>query len=158
MPSKYKAWIAVDPGAKGYSCLLIPDIKTIEFKSNKDKPTDILSWYSEIDNCYDIRVVLIEDVHNIYGVSSKSNFNFGYNTGFISGIVYATGVSIDKVAPKKWQKELSITSKGKDIKPEVYEKAISLYPYAQLTKVRGGKDYDKSDALMIAHYARLTYR
>jgi hypothetical protein len=153
----YQAWIGVDPGAKSYSCLLCPEKKLVTFKSNIDKPVDIYTWYQEVMLTFNIKMTLIEDVHNIFGVSSKSNFQFGFNTGLITGIIQATGYSLDKIPPKVWHKKLGITSTGKDIKKEVAEKAISLYPYANVTKPRGSIDLDKTDALMLAHTARLMY-
>ena len=153
----HTSWIGIDPGSKGFSCLLVPDIKLVEFKSNLDKPLDIYAWYSELSIRFNIRIVLMEKVHNIYGVSSKSNFQFGYNTGLITGIVQSTGIGMDQIAPKAWQKLVGITSKGKDIKKEVASKAIELYPYAKVSKPRGSIDTDKTDALMIAHTARIMY-
>ena len=44
---------------------------------------------------YNIQCIMIEDVHSIYGVSAKSNFNFGFNTGLVTGIVQTLGVRVD---------------------------------------------------------------
>ena len=151
------AWVGIDPGIKGYSCLLVPEMGLVDFKPNTDLPLDICTWYSQVALKFNLRIVLIEDVRNIFGVSSRSNFQFGYNTGLITGIVKATGLGMDRVAPKAWQKRIGITSKGKDIKKEVASKAIELYPYATVFKPRGSIDTDKTDALMITHTARIMY-
>lgn len=153
----YTAWVGVDPGSKGYSCLLCPDRKLVAFKSNADSPQDIYAWFNKIALDFNLRITLIEDVRNIYGVSSRANFSFGFNTGLITGIIQSTGLSLDKIPPKAWQKKVGITSTGRAIKKEVAEKAVALYPYADVTKPRGSIDTDKTDALMIAHTARLIY-
>lgn len=101
---------------------------------------------------------VIEDVHSIFGTSAKSNFNFGFNTGLITGIIQASGLPLAKVQPKAWQKAVGCKSSGKDLKKEVGKLAQDLYPYADITGPKGGLLDGKSDSLMIAHYATLTYR
>ena len=103
-------------------------------------------------------MAIIEDVHSLYGMSAKSNFSFGFNTGLITGIIQSTGIGLDKVAPKKWQKEIGVKTKGKEIKAEVGQIATRLYPKVQLFTPRGRLEDGKSDSLMIAHYCYLTYK
>ena len=152
------AYLGTDPGNKGYTCLLVPETKFIEFVPNTYKPIDLYDWLIESKMHYEIRIAMIEDVHSLYGMSAKSNFQFGYNTGKISGILEASGIGLDKVAPKKWQKAIGVKSKGKAIKNEVGEICERLYPEVQIRGVRGGLEDGKSDSLMIAHYAYLTYK
>ena len=56
--------------------------------------------------------------------------------------------------PKKkiWQKYIGVTAKGKDIKKQISEIALKLYPTANIYGKRGGLLDGRSDALMIAHY------
>lgn len=51
-------------------------------------------------------LVVIEDLHSIFGASAKSNFQFGVNNGIIIGALEAMDYKYTKVAPKKWQKAI----------------------------------------------------
>jgi hypothetical protein len=51
-----------------------------------------------------IFLVVIEDVHSIFGSSSKSNFQFGRSLGILEGVVNALDIPYVKVQPKEWQK------------------------------------------------------
>jgi len=62
------------------------------------------------------------------------------------------------VQPKKWQKTIGVTKKGKEIKKEVASICSRLYPDAEIYGPKGGLLDGKSDALMIAHYAFLNYK
>ena len=153
-----RIWIGIDPGEKGYSCALNPNEKVVGFISNKELPHIISYWYQGLNEQHDVQMTVIEDVHSIFGVSAKSNFNFGFNTGLVTGIVQGLGLPLAKISPKKWQKTINVKTKGKDIKKEVAKIAQSLYPHVELRGPRGGLIDGKSDALMIAHYSYLTYR
>ena len=106
---------------------------------------------------YDIVVIMIEDVHSIHNMSAKSNFSFGFNLGAVTAICKASGLGVDKVAPKVWQKVIGIKPKDPSIKKSVGNIAQSLYPAAQIHGPKGGLLDGKSDALMIAHYTFKTY-
>lgn len=103
---------------------------------------------------------MIEEVHSIFGVSAKANFNFGYNVGLVNTLALCSGNMVDKITPKKWQKAVGVksTSKGKDIKKDVAGICSRLYPDIKIYGPKGGLDDGKSDALMIAHYCYLTHK
>lgn len=155
--SKHNAYIGIDPGMKGAMCTLVPVLKLTEFMENKVHPINILSWLESIQNRYSVQVVMIEKVHSILGMSAKSNFNFGYNTGLITGLAQSTGETVDLVTPKKWQKYVGVTAKGPAIKKNVAGICERLYPHAAIKGPRGGLLDGRSDALMIAHYASHIY-
>lgn len=48
-------------------------------------------------------MVVLEDVHAIYGVGAGSTFEFGFGLGIIEGILAAYDIPYVKIAPKKWQ-------------------------------------------------------
>ena len=158
MSTMTKAWAGIDPGQKGSICLLVPELTQVLFKSNIDKPIELTQWFNQLRNQYQIVMSTIEDVHSIFGTSAKSNFNFGFNTGLVTGIIQANGLPLAKVQPKKWQKAIGCKTTGKELKKEVAQIASSLYPHVSLYGSRGGLLDGKSDALMIAHYGYLTYR
>lgn len=158
-------YLGCDPGASGAICTII------ECKNGEDA----ISFYptpggkqppgylcDELYNHHpDITYAAIEDVHSLYGMSAKSNFNFGRNVGMaqeaIIGALYmqGNGVELQLVQPKAWQKAVGITAKGKAIKQAVADLAHKLYPTAQLYGPKGGLLDGRADALMIAHWLRL---
>jgi len=155
--NKEVAILGIDPGIKGAVCLLIPETGQVAFKDTTYAPYLLGEWLREILNQYNVPICMIEDVHSIFGVSAKSNFNFGYNTGNITGIVQCQGISVDKVAPKVWQKYLGVKKKGKEIKKEVASICNKLYPHVNIYGARGGLLDGRSDSLAISHFARLRY-
>jgi Holliday junction resolvasome RuvABC endonuclease subunit len=147
-----KAYLGCDPGQKGNICLLVPDEKIIEFFNNDSPPITIVNWLHDVISSYDVQMIMIEDVHSIFGTSAKSNFNFGFNVGLMHGVFRATSIGLDLVKPKEWQKFIGVKSKGKDIKKEVAQICQRLYPTAELHGPKGGLLDGRSDALMITYY------
>ena len=147
----------IDPGANGAIAVL--DSK------NPDSVALLDLGKATVYNAYlwleyhQARAVWIEDVHSLFGMSAKSNFGFGRNLGVVTAIsqIATPGVIAKTVTPKIWQKYIGVTAKGKDIKKQVAEIAISLYPRANIYGKRGGLLDGRSDALMIAHYG-LNYK
>ena len=150
---KPDVYISVDPGASGSFCALLAKQNKAIFKDTTEHPSVLIEWINQIKSEYNLRVIMIEDVHSLPLVSAKSNFSFGYNLGVITTIAIACNVMVDKVGPKKWQKFIGVKEKGPAIKKEVAEIASRLYPTAVLHTPRGRLLDGRSDALMIAHYA-----
>jgi len=123
-----------------------------------EAPIVIHDWLNNLKDECDIRVIMVEKVHNIQGASSKSNFNFGYNVGSIRAIAECSGCTVDLITPKKWQKFIGVTKKGSLIKKDVASICERLYPKANIRGPRGGLLDGLSDSLMIAHYAAQTYK
>jgi len=151
------AYIGIDPGAKGQLCVLVPDTKQVAFMAASDKPMAILEWINTISALNPIAVIMIENVHSLFGMSAKSNFNFGYNVGVVNTLALASGQSVDRVTPKVWQKHVGVRSKGPSIKKDVAAICDRLYPSVSIRGPKGGLQDGKSDALMIAHYASQTF-
>ena len=164
--SKPVAYIGCDPGTKGYYCLLVPSTKMVDFFLNDAKPRDIAMWLHTRKNQYDIPIVMIEDVHSLFGMSAKSNFSFGRNVEKVNVIPQVVGLSVDLVKPKIWQKQVGVsipaTIKGKArtkaIKQAVASICDRLYPGVPIRGPQGGLQDGKSDSLMIAHYASQTFK
>ena len=155
-------FLGIDPGAKGYLCLLDTSDKSIEFVSTTELPHLIYKWVMDKNIPNPITAVGIEDVHAIFGTSAGSNFSFGFNVGVIRGIIAATGIGLNLVAPKAWQKAVGVpttkaTRGSKSVKELVSEAALRLYPHASLYGPKGGLQDGKADSLMIAHYLSLKY-
>lgn len=142
----------IDPGTKGALCILDSDnpVCALFLDIMKHSTYEIGKWLytQQVDSIW------IEDVHSLFGMSAKSNFGFGRNLGTITAIaeMASKGENINTVTPKIWQKYVGVTSKGKDIKKNVAQLALDLYPNAIIHGKKGGLLDGRSDALLIAHY------
>ena len=142
----------IDPGNNGAVCIL---------DSNNPTSPALLDFYKS--SIYDITkwihsqnpdVIWIEELHSIYRVNAKSNFGLGRSVGIALSMaeIVKQGTKPRLVTPKVWQKFAGVTTKGKAIKNNIANIAISLYPGANLYGPKGGLRDGRADALMIAHY------
>ena len=143
----------IDPGAQGAMCVL--DSKdpayTEIFDLHNTTPYEAADWLfnQKVDR------VFIEDVHSLYGMSAKSNFNFGYAVGLVNTIanIVLQGEYPILIQPKAWQQAVGVTVKGgKFIKQQVADLVKNLYPHANIFGKRGTLKDGRSDAIMLAHY------
>ena len=144
----------IDPGSNGAICVLDRTNSTyIAFCDlNKLTTYDIAVWLFNQKVTY----IWIEDIHSLYGMSAKSNFNFGKNLGVVTTIseIISKGDNskIHTVTPKIWQQYIGVTKKGKHIKKNVADIAKKLYPDVEIYGKRGGLLDGRSDACMVAYY------
>jgi len=147
--------ISIDPGANGATCYL-PERGDALFLDHKKATAAQL--YQFMMQCTP-ELIVIEEVHSLYGMSAKSNFSFGYNLGAITTIAELVGAPIHRVQPKIWQKYIGCTKpSGKALKAEIGEIALNLYPNADIRGAKGGLLDGRSDALMIGHYGKHNIR
>lgn len=132
----------------------------------------VLAAAREVHNAGGGNLLLIhEDVHNIKGSSSGSNFSFGQRKGEIYGLSCAMEVAIPRIYPdvniivdavysKTWQKH-SVDYMDKEFKPygktdtkySSINTAMRLFPDHSFTKERGKVPQDgMTDATLIAVY------
>ena len=161
--------VGIDPGAIGQLCALDPASSEMEFfpTPNKQKlvlPVDVLNWLQSLEDKMGspVRIIGIEDVHAIHKTSAGSTYNFGYNTGAINAIAACSGIGLDQVKPKEWQKDIGIPQtrpllKGIALKRAIAAQARLLYPKASLLGPGGGPIDGRADSLMIAHYFAIKY-
>jgi len=155
----YHAYMGIDPGATGAFCVYIPQLNKLLFKDNKNSSYHIMLWIESIKFNYNLKLVYIEEVHSLFGMSAKSNFSFGWNVGIPHTILNCLGIIPKLVQPKVWQKHIKVTSKGKEIKKEVAEICKQLYPECRelVFGPKGGLMDGRTDALMIMHYGYSKY-
>lgn len=117
---------------------------------------------------------VIEDVKPIFGSSAKSTFAFGFNKGYLIGLLAANQIPYTLVAPKEWQKCIwtnadmvvshkVVVVKGKEqVKKDVNTKQTSinackrLFPTVDLRKSTRSKkpDDNKVDSMLLSEYGR----
>ena len=107
--SVLKIRIGLDPGAKGGICIDIDNARSIFIMPQTSKKVldthGLMEIIGNLPECDDVHAV-IEDVHSISGASASSNFNFGFNCGFLEGVLSTLQIPYTKVSPKTWQKEM----------------------------------------------------
>ena len=162
-------YLGVDPGAKGSLCFLDPYGDILFFDTPNIIPGKTPS-FNDLSQELLFRTVIpnrvaIEDVHSLYGMSARSNFNFGRNLQAVHDLIRTVYQVYELVTPKVWQaavgipsqKEVEAKFRAKKRKEAIAEKALWLYPGVMLHGSRGGLLDGRADALMIAHYLRLKY-
>ena len=150
-------YLGIDPGAKGAICSLTPETGVIKFCDLTPPVRHIFNWLLSIDPIQ-VKGIMIEDVHSLYGMSASSNFKFGWNVGVPHTILECISYMPHMVTPKKWQKAVGVTKKGKEIKKEVAELCTKLYPGCDIYGPKGGLKDGRSDSLLIAHYCYTTFK
>jgi hypothetical protein len=151
-------YIGIDPGKTGAICALNPELSNpIEFVDINTQG-DVL--YNILMNSTPVRI-MVEKVTVVQTAGRTSCFNFGANVGRIRGILEATGLGYDDVAPKEWQKGCGIVMPKKATqaakKKTIAERVKQVYPQADIYGPKGGLIDGRADALMIAHYCMLKY-
>lgn len=170
-----KTFLGIDPGVIGFITAIFPNGK-YEFYSIEEN--DDLSLHRILksikERSWQVTAVL-EDVHSIFGASSKSTFNFGEIKGILKGLLIANEIPYTLVQPKTWQQEIwnnqdmivsfkTITKsdgteqrrKIVDTKSTSINAARRLFPTIDLRKNERCKKIDdnKVDSLLMAEYAR----
>ena len=100
-------------------------------------------------------LVVVEDVHAMPRQGVSSMFNFGYNKGWILGVLYALGIPTQLVSPQKWKRAFGLDND----KQKSIACASRLFPNANLfATTRCKKPHDGiCEALLMAEYGRRTY-
>ena len=165
--------MSIDPGSKGFICTQIDGV----FKHYSIEDNDLYQLseiMAEIRSKYDNLVCVIEDVHSIFGSSAKSTFNFGFNKGYLIGLLAANKIPYILVQPKEWQKvmwsnaDMVVTYKQIKIKDKMVSKKVvdtkatsinaakRLFPTIDFRKSERAKKIDdnKVDATLMSEYAR----
>lgn len=117
---------------------------------------------------------VIEDVHAIFGSSAKATFQFGFNKGYLIGLLAANKIPYTLIQPKEWQKEMwgnadmvvdykKTMVKGKEVVKKVVNTkqtsinaAKRLFPMMDFRKSERAKKIDdnKVDSTLMCEFAR----
>ena len=156
-------YIGVDVGKSGALAIIYEDstTKVLDF----DDPELLL----ELSDINEPVIAYIEKVSSMPNQGVASTFSFGTNYGWWQGVMDALGIPYELVRPQEWMKSLTIptsikkpTKEQKSQNLKARKKAINdtarrLFPKEELVTHRGRILDGRSDALMIANYARKTY-
>lgn len=177
-----KEFIGIDIGANGGIAIVDENAKLI-FTATIPKISgrvDVHQLYKLIksfkNRCEDSHVI-IEDLHSIFQVGAKSNWQFGWINGVIESLIIACNLAYTKVAPKTWQKiiwqgvrpvEINTGKfkKSGEIKYKIDTKTTTLlavkrlYPDSDFTiSKRAKKDHNGIvDAVALSRYGYLNFK
>ena len=168
-----KLYIGIDVGAKGFISMQKNGVwRHFSIEDNDLYQLSDIMLRARLDN--DSIVCVIEDVHAIFGSSAKATFQFGFNKGYLIGLLTANQIPYVLVQPKEWQREMwgnsdmvvnykTVNIKGKETtRKEVNTKQTSinackrLFPNLDLRKSERSKKIDdnKVDSFLMSEYAR----
>ena len=165
-----KRYVGIDPGQKGYMTIERENGK-YDFYSFQDndlyKIGDVLAELTKGDDDY---MVVMEEIHALFGSSAKATFSFGEIYGTLKGLLIANKIPYSLVPPSKWQKKIWINSdveyihkivcgkpkKTVNTKKTSINAAKRLFPNIDLRRNERCKNIDdnKVDSLLIMEYAR----
>jgi len=103
--------LAIDPGASGGLAYLGPSGIILNSMPQTDQDISILVT----DRLAISDVVYIEKVGGYVGgkgAPGSSMFNFGYNVGFLHGLIAASKTRVIEVPPQRWQKTIGAGTKA----------------------------------------------
>jgi len=159
MTQKVILYIGIDPGKSG-GIVAVSNGGTVIAKQSMPLLGDSLDVLAIYDLFTSLMVnynpvVVLEDVHSIFGSSASSNFTFGYVCGAIEAIVLCQRMKLIKVQPKEWQKTAWVNSdivykpkKADQKKASIDTKATSL---SAATRLFPNLDLRKGERSKIAH-------
>lgn len=140
--------IAIDPGKNGGIAIYsFEKHKLVEVAKMPPTPQELLSFlrfYQFNSVCY------LEKVGGLPGMGGSAMFNFGKGFGHIEMALLCAKIPTNEILPQKWQKFLSLGTKGSkstsEWKNKLKARAEQLFPDA------GKITLATSDALLILKY------
>lgn len=173
---KYNTFIGIDPGKSGAIVAIRShnkDVTTYKMPMLDKKNYNmayLLQVLKSLKTEEDNPIIILEDVHSVFGTSSRSNFQFGFGVGVVEMAIVASKLPFVKVQPKQWQKlclqGVGILYKGKttagkdkvDTKGMATVAATRLFPDNLLHfGGKASKPHDGLvDALLLANYGKQT--
>lgn len=102
--------LAIDPGMSGGLAYLGPSGIVLNSMPETDQDISVLV----MDRLAISDVVYIEKVGGYVGgkgAPGSSMFNFGYNAGFLHGLIAASKTRVIEVPPQRWQKTIGAGTK-----------------------------------------------
>ena len=171
------SWLGIDPGLTGAVALIQPDGRVrfwdTPFTVTVDKGEKTKAGNPKVRRRYDrpkmVSILsaaqilgeggvsaVIEDVHAMPKQGISGAFSFGLGKGLWLGILEAKMIPLREISPVRWTRMLLRDLPKRDGAAVV--RASELYPAiaGQLRSRRGALLLGRADALLLAHYGRLT--
>lgn len=163
-----------DPGTKGFVSMIAEDGSFIKAEPifRDIKVVDMIETANRLlafVEGYEVRHVVIEDVHALYGSSAKGTFTFGYNSCVPEFFVqlpdchtrrYRLKMAVGHAQGYKDGNKNDGTKTVKDVKKMSIVAAHRIFPDVSLKRTsRSLKDDDNfADSLLMAEYGRRHFK
>ena len=97
-----KVYMGIDPGSKGF--ISIQKYSKFSFYSIEDNDLYQLSKImANLRSNNSNMICVIEDVHAVHGSAAGTTFTFGFNKGYLIGLLAANNIPYVLIQPKIWQ-------------------------------------------------------
>lgn len=159
--------VGIDPGKKGFMCMLPLDGGSPEFaaipviREKRGKPQFDVGGsrriLAEWTDRYEVRRAVIEKQQCYPGQGAVSAYSIGAGYYMLLGLTTAMGIPTECPHPKTWQKDMLRDVPGRDTKTRSLIAAGRLFPGVDLRRTDHANSKpcaDKSDALLIAEWGR----
>lgn len=156
-----KTYIGIDVGQHGFISVYDTHWRFLAIADSD--PHVIYHFLYDIMQSSSQLSCVIEDVYAIYGSSAKATFQFGFNKGYLVGILSACNIPYTLVPPKTWQKEMWTnadktykTGKKIDTKQTSIKACQRLFPTVDLRRTTSCRNIDdnKADSMLMCEYGR----
>jgi len=142
--------IGIDPGVNG-AFTIINFNKNILMCADlplQDKESKHLDGekFKNIIESFNIKLVIVEDVHSAPKQGVASTFKFGYSAGLLTGIMIGKNAQVKKVRPYIWKQLLGL---GMD-KKQSLDLANKIFPDTNYFKLV--KDHNKAESALLAYF------
>lgn len=158
-------FVGVDPGMTGAIAFIDESGEYLFFRdypgSASAMARDInqilcASNYLDSPRLNHILLAVIENVHPMPKQGVSSTGKFMKNAGILEGIIAALQIPYELITPQRWRKVLDSSVPHKPTKEDLRAYAIKRWP-AAAEELKRKKDHNRSEALIMASYARLKY-
>ena len=142
-------YCGIDPGKEG-GIVLLTNNKILSHSVMRQDYDFISEIEKLVSNMTDI-IFVIEKVSSMPGQGVSSTFKFGYNTGYMYGVLHTLKQRVVEVSPLQWKKYYRISGKKQSLKLSNEKTSLEvrqLYPEMIDVKFHSGI----YDAILIARY------
>jgi len=161
MPKINNRYVGIDPGGQGGIVFLKGEKITLHRMPDTDP--ELWELIESIKRGPSIVRVAVERVSAFHGSSATSAFTFGFGYGKLIMGLTAAKVPFVNPLPQEWMKYMGIIQKkkkekGKDKKERLREIAQQMFPNCELWKETKARQLELCDALLLAEYARRSWK
>jgi hypothetical protein len=151
--------MGVDPGATGAAAFVNEAGAFISFCDYPGSAAELANHLrmqaGDTDRPFEVFAV-IEQVHAMPKQGISSTGKFMKNAGIWEGVIAALKIPYELITPQRWRKILDSSVPKKPTKEDLRLYVIQRWPETA-DDLKRVKDHNRSEAILIAQYARLKF-
>jgi len=160
-----KLFMGVDPGATGAAAFINEDGTFLCFLDYPGSAACLASLLHQLliaeqsvpeNGIIPISLAVIENVHAMPKQGVSSTGKFMRNFGIWEGVIATLKIPYELITPQRWRKIVDSSVPQKPTKEDLRAYAIKRWPSAS-DNLKRKKDHNRSEALIMAEYARLRF-